>query len=32
MNAGSIILLFVIPLLIVALAIVLFVTTREADE
>ena len=32
MNTGSIALLFVVPALIIALAVVLFFTTRESGE
>lgn len=32
MNTGSIFLLFVLPVMITALAVVLFFVTREADE
>jgi len=32
MNAGSIILLFIVPALIIALAVVLFFATKESGE
>jgi hypothetical protein len=32
MNAGSTALLFVVPVLIIALALILYFTTKEADE
>jgi hypothetical protein len=32
MNAGTIALLFVIPAVIIVLAVILFFTTKEADE
>ena len=32
MNTGSIALLFVVPALIIALAVILFLTTKEAGE
>jgi hypothetical protein len=32
MNAGTIALLFVVPALIIALAVILFLVTREAGE